>query len=46
VREVIQNLAVDFELTMGLAGCRTTAEIDAEALVPSPAAGSGSVLVP
>jgi lactate 2-monooxygenase len=46
VREVIQNLAVDFELTMGLAGCRTTADIDAEALVPAPAAGPGSVRVP
>jgi lactate 2-monooxygenase len=46
VREVIQNLAVDFELTMGLAGCRTTADIDAEALVPAPAAGRGSVRVP
>jgi hypothetical protein len=43
---VIQNLAVDFELTMGLAGCRTTADIDAEALVPAPAAGPGSVRVP
>ncbi|MGI8865046.1 MAG: lactate 2-monooxygenase [Solirubrobacteraceae bacterium] len=46
VREVIQNLAVDFELTMGLAGCRTTGEIDTEALVPAPAVGPRSVLIP
>jgi lactate 2-monooxygenase len=46
VREVIQNLAVDFELTMGIAGCRTTSEIDADALVPTRDAGRGSLLVP
>jgi lactate 2-monooxygenase len=37
VREVIQNLAADFELTMGLAGCRTVAEIDSDALIAAPA---------
>jgi lactate 2-monooxygenase len=35
VREVIENLNADFELTMGLAGCRSAAEIDAAALVPA-----------
>jgi lactate 2-monooxygenase len=33
VREVIQNHMADFDLTMGLAGCRSVAEIDAESLV-------------
>ena len=33
VREVILNLRADFELTMGLAGCRSVAEIDADTLV-------------
>lgn len=33
VREVIENFAADFDLTMGLAGCRSLAEIDAGALV-------------
>lgn len=32
VREVIANLRADFELTMGLAGCRCTAEITQERL--------------
>jgi lactate 2-monooxygenase len=36
VREVITNFAADFELTMGLAGCRSVAEIDARALIPTP----------
>jgi lactate 2-monooxygenase len=36
VREVIQNFNADFELTMGLAGCRSVDEIGAEALVPAP----------
>ena len=35
VREVIQNFAADFDLTLGLAGCRSVAEIDAGCLVPS-----------
>lgn len=30
---LLKNFAADFELTMGLAGCRTTVEITAEALV-------------
>jgi lactate 2-monooxygenase len=33
VREVIQNLAADFELTMALAGCKNISEISSEALV-------------
>ena len=33
VAEVIRNLAADFDLTMGLAGCRTIADIDKDALV-------------
>jgi isopentenyl diphosphate isomerase/L-lactate dehydrogenase-like FMN-dependent dehydrogenase len=36
VRQVIENFNADFELTMGLAGCRSVAEIGAEALVPAP----------
>jgi lactate 2-monooxygenase len=37
VREVIGNLKAEFELTMGLAGCRAIAEIGPEALQPAPA---------
>jgi lactate 2-monooxygenase len=33
VREVIQNLLTDFDLTMGLAGCRDLSEISREMLV-------------
>jgi lactate 2-monooxygenase len=33
VREVIENFQADFDLTMGLAGCRSVAEIGREALV-------------
>ena len=36
VREVIENLAADFDLTMGLAGRRSVAEIGPDALVPAP----------
>jgi lactate 2-monooxygenase len=32
VREVIQNYMADFDLTMGLAGCRSTAEIGPDSL--------------
>jgi lactate 2-monooxygenase len=32
VREVLQNFAADFDLTMGLAGCRSIAEIGRESL--------------
>jgi lactate 2-monooxygenase len=35
VREVIQNIISDFDLTMGLAGCRSVGEIGPEALVRS-----------
>src|SRR5207244_6008080 len=38
VREVIENLLADFDLTMGLAGCRSIAEIDRTALTPAAAA--------
>jgi lactate 2-monooxygenase len=37
VREVIENLRADFELTMALAGCRSIEEISPDALVPAPA---------
>jgi len=37
VREVIRNLIADFDLTMGLAGCRSVSEIGPESLVPAPA---------
>ena len=37
VREVIENLNADFELTMGLAGCSSVAEIDREMLTPGAA---------
>ena len=33
VREVLRNLKTDFELTMGLAGCSSTADISPERLV-------------
>jgi lactate 2-monooxygenase len=33
VEEVIRNLLADFELTMGLAGCRSLAEITSESIV-------------
>jgi lactate 2-monooxygenase len=36
VREVIRNVLADFDLTMGLAGCRSVAEIQAETLVRAP----------
>ncbi len=39
VREVIENFNADFELTMGLAGCRSVAEIGAEALIPGTVLG-------
>ena len=35
VQEVIANLHADFDLTMGLAGCRSVAEIDRQALAAS-----------
>ena len=38
VREVVTNFMADFDLTMGLAGCRSVGEIGREALVPAPGA--------
>jgi lactate 2-monooxygenase len=35
VGEVIRNLLAEFELTMGLAGCRSLAEITRESIVRS-----------
>jgi hypothetical protein len=39
VREVLLNLLADFELTLGLAGCSTCAEISPEFLVQQGGAG-------
>ncbi|HEX9939588.1 MAG TPA: lactate 2-monooxygenase [Longimicrobium sp.] len=36
VLELLRNLVADFELTMGLAGCRSVAEIGPECLLPEP----------
>jgi isopentenyl diphosphate isomerase/L-lactate dehydrogenase-like FMN-dependent dehydrogenase len=36
VREVVRNLLADFELTMGLAGCASCAEVGRHNLVPAP----------
>ena len=36
VREVLRNFIADFDLTMGLAGCRSVAEIGPESLVRTP----------
>jgi lactate 2-monooxygenase len=36
VRDLLLNLAADFDLTMGLAGCRSVAEIGPDALAPAP----------
>ncbi len=36
VREVIENLAADFDLTMGLAGRRSVSEIGADSVAPAP----------
>jgi len=35
VREALKNFKADFDLTMGLAGCRSIAEVSAEALAES-----------
>ena len=37
VRDVLGNLVAEFDLTMGLAGCRSVAEIGPDSLVPTPA---------
>ena len=43
VREVIENLAADFDLTMGLAGRRSVSAIGPDALAPAPGlAGAGA----
>ena len=34
--DLLLNLAADFDLTMGLAGCRSVAEIGPDALAPAP----------
>jgi lactate 2-monooxygenase len=44
VRDLIQNLAADFDLTMGLAGCRSVSEIGADALAPAPGSPPGALL--
>jgi lactate 2-monooxygenase len=36
VREVLENMTADFDITMGLAGCRSVGEIGREALVEAP----------
>jgi lactate 2-monooxygenase len=36
VREVVTNFMADFDLTMGLAGCRSASEITSEMLMPAP----------
>jgi lactate 2-monooxygenase len=40
VRDYLLNLAADFDLTMGLAGCRSVTEIGPEALMAAPGATS------
>jgi len=37
VREVLSNFVADFDLTMGLAGCRSIAEIGPDTLTRAPA---------
>jgi lactate 2-monooxygenase len=44
VRDYLLNLAADFDLTMGLAGCRSVAEIGRDALAPAPGLTPGSAL--
>jgi lactate 2-monooxygenase len=36
VREVIRNLRADFDLTLGLAGCRAVGEISRDSVVSKP----------
>jgi lactate 2-monooxygenase len=40
VREVLDNFRADFDLTMGLAGCRSVGEIGPESLVRADGGGS------
>jgi lactate 2-monooxygenase len=42
VRDVLLNLIADFELTLGLAGCSTCAEVTSELIVEQSAEGGGS----
>jgi lactate 2-monooxygenase len=42
VRELLLNLAADFDLTMGLAGCRSVGEIGPEAVAPAPGLSGGA----
>ncbi len=42
VRDYLLNLAADFDLTMGLAGCRSVAEIGRDALAPAPGLAADS----
>ncbi len=42
VRDYLLNLAADFDLTMGLAGRRSVAEIGRDALIPAPGGAAGS----
>ncbi len=37
VREVLENFRADFDLTLGLAGCRSVAEVGTDALQRAPA---------
>jgi lactate 2-monooxygenase len=46
VREVIENLAADFDLTMGLSGCRSVSEIGPDALVVAPGVAAGELSAP
>ena len=39
VRDVIQNLIADFDLTLGLAGCASVTEVGPDFLRPSPVSG-------
>lgn len=39
VVEVVENVIAEFDLTMGLAGCRSLAEVSRDRLVPTPETG-------
>lgn len=41
VRDIITNLRAEFDLTLGLAGLASLAELDEDCLRPAPAAGEG-----
>ncbi|MBV9007108.1 MAG: alpha-hydroxy-acid oxidizing protein, partial [Solirubrobacterales bacterium] len=42
VRDLLMNLAADFDLTMGLAGCRSVADIGPDSIVPAPGLEPGA----